>query len=84
MRTRVGAAKKQVEKKEKVARREKSQAKWIREQEKKIPAYSTGAQIKKFWENHQAIGSEEDWESETDSSLEVERSQVKEVINLKK
>ena len=46
--------------------------------------HSTGAQIKKFWENHQAIGSEEDWESETDSSLEVERSQVKEVINLKK
>jgi len=57
---------------------------WRREQEKKIPAYSTAAQRKKFWEDHQPISTVEEWESETDSSLEVLSSQVKEVLNLKK
>ena len=82
VRTRKEQAKHQVEKKKKEISKEKARANWIREQERKIPAYSTGAQIKKLWEVHQPIGSEADWE--TDSSLEVEESNSKEVINLRK
>ena len=73
---------KQVEKKRNQVSRNRARENWRKEQEKKIPAYSTAAQIRKFWEEHQPIGSEADWES--DSSLEVEESKCREVINLRK
>ena len=76
---------KRVEKKSNKVVSSRARENWRRvQEEKRIPAYSTAAQVKKFWEEHPPIGSVADWESETDSSLEVERSQIKEVINLKK
>ena len=65
-------------------RREKEDTKykadWYRAEEKKIPSYSSAAQIKKFWEVHQPISSEADWEG--DSSVEVEESKSREVKNV--
>ena len=71
-----------MEKKSNQVSRNRARENWRREQEKKIPAYSTAAQIKKFWEEHSPISSVADWES--DSSLEVEESKAREVINLRK
>ena len=84
MKIRSGKILKRVEKKSNQVSSNRARENWRKEQGKKIPAYSTAAQIKKFWEEHPPISSVADWESETDSSLEVERSQIKEVINLKK
>ena len=81
VRTRSEQKKYQVEKKRKEISKDRVKANWIREQERKIPVYSTSAQIKKFWEVHQPISAEGDWDS--DSSLEVEESRCKEVINLR-
>ena len=84
MKTRVGAALKRERKRGEVASRKQRVAKWRKEQAKRIPAYSTAVQIKKFWEVTKPLSEAEDWESETDSSVEVLRCQVKEVLNLKK
>ena len=84
MKIRSGKRLKKVQKKSNKVVSSRARENWRREQEKKIPAFSTAAQTKKFWENHQPISTVEEWESDTDSSLEVLSSQVKEVLNLKK
>ena len=82
VRTRSEQKKNQIAKKRREELSDRVKANWIREQEKKIPAYSTATQIKKFWEVNLPISSEADWEK--DSSLEVEESSIREVKNLKK
>ena len=48
VRTRSKQTEKQVEKKSQEQKSNKFKADWIREQSKKIAAYSTGSEIKKF------------------------------------